>query len=123
LGNIWNYAQNIANEEDNMPTPPDFTTIDTKKVQSTVDKLSQVLKPKKDVDKKVKTKLRYITQNFTQNIAEYEKQEAVLGERDSYSKTDTDATFMRMKEGHMQNGQLKPAYNVQISISNQYIVN
>jgi hypothetical protein len=45
----------------------------------------------------------------------------VLGERNSYSKTDTDATFMRMKEDHMGNGQLKPAYNVQISTNQQYI--
>jgi hypothetical protein len=42
-------------------------------------------------------------------------------ERNSYSKTDTDATFMRMKEDHMKNGQLKPAYNVQISTNNQII--
>ena len=42
-------------------------------------------------------------------------------ERRSYSKTDKDATFMRMKEDHMKNGQLKPAYNVQISTNNQYI--
>jgi len=37
------------------------------------------------------------------------------------SKTDTDATFMRMKEDHMRNGKLKPAYNVQISTNNQFI--
>ncbi len=43
--------------------------------------------------------------------------------RNSYSKTDTDATFMRMKEDHMQNGQLKPAYNLQISSNNQFITN
>ncbi len=41
----------------------------------------------------------------------------LLGTRNSYSKTDTDATFMRMKEDHMKNGQLKPAYNVQLSQS------
>ena len=35
-----------------------------------------------------------------------------MGDRNSYSNTDTDATFMRMKEEHMLNGQLKPAYNV-----------
>lgn len=46
-----------------------------------------------------------------------------MGEGNSYSKTDTDANFMRMKEDHMLNGQLKAAYNVQISTSNQYIVN
>ena len=123
LEEIWNYAQNIASDEDNMPTPPDFTTLDAEKVQSAVDKLNEVLKPKKELDKKVRAKLRYITQNFPQNIVKYEKQEEILGERNSYSKTDTDATFMRMKEDHMQNGQLKPAYNVQISTSNQYIVN
>lgn len=33
-------------------------------------------------------------------------------DRNSYSKTDLEATFMRMKEDHMLNGQLKPAYNV-----------
>ena len=38
-----------------------------------------------------------------------------MGDRNSYSKTDTDATFMRMKDDHMKNGQLKPAYNAQIS--------
>jgi hypothetical protein len=46
-----------------------------------------------------------------------------LKERGSYSKTDTDATFMRMKEDHMKNGQLKPAYNAQISTENQFILN
>lgn len=41
--------------------------------------------------------------------------------RNSYSKTDPDATFMRMKEDHMRNGQLKPAYNVQIGVESEYI--
>ena len=62
-------------------------------------------------------------QNFEKNLQKYEEQEAVLGERNSYSKTDPDATFMRMKEDHMQNGQLKPGYNAQISTENQIIVN
>ena len=45
-----------------------------------------------------------------------------MGEgRNSYSKTDTDATFMRMKEDHMRNGQLKPANNVQIAVNSEYI--
>ena len=54
--------------------------------------------------------------------AEYEEKLSVMGERrNSYSKTDTDATFMRMKEDHMRNGQLKPAYNVQIAVNSEYI--
>ena len=43
------------------------------------------------------------------------------GDRNSYSKTDKDATFMRMKEDAMKNGQLKPAYNVQHGVDSEYI--
>lgn len=43
-------------------------------------------------------------------------------DRNSYSKTDLEATFMRMKEDHMGNGQLKAAYNVQIAVENYFIV-
>ena len=38
-------------------------------------------------------------------------------DRNSYSKTDLEATFMRRKEDHMLNGQLKAAYNVQIAVA------
>ena len=123
LSEIWQYAQSVAKVEDGLPEPPDFTDIDTEKVQQTVDTLNAVLAEKADLDKKVKAKLRYITREYPEKIAEYERKEEILGERNSFSKTDTDATFMRMKEDHMQNGQLKPGYNVQISTSNQFIVN
>ena len=43
-------------------------------------------------------------------------------DRNSYSKTDLEATFMRMKEDHMLNGQLKAAYNIQIAVENYFIV-
>lgn len=46
-----------------------------------------------------------------------------MGEtRNSYAKTDEDATFMRMKEDHMRNRQLKPGYNVRIAVNNEYII-
>ena len=53
---------------------------------------------------------------------EYEAHLAVMGQRNSYSKTDPDATFMRMKEDHMRNGQLKPAYNLQLAVQSEYII-
>ena len=53
---------------------------------------------------------------------EYKQQLYIMGERNSYSKTDHDATFMRMKEDHMRNGQLKPAYNVQLAVHSEYIM-
>jgi len=123
LTEIWKYAQQIARDEDKMPEPPDFTTISSENVNATIDKLNEKLAGNETIDKKVRAKLGYITRNFPANIAKYEQQEAILGSRNSYSKTDTDATFMRMKEDHMLNGQLKPGYNVQISTSNQFIVN
>lgn len=123
LAEIWEYAQTIADKEDSLPDPPDFTTIDTEKVKDTVEKLNKVLNKNKQASNKAKAKMRYISKNFVENIEKYELQEEILGERNSYSKTDPDATFMMMKEDHMKNGQLKPGYNVQISTSNQCIVN
>ena len=46
----------------------------------------------------------------------------IMGNRNSYSKTDHDATFMRMKDDYMQNGQLKPGYNIQIATENQFVL-
>ena len=57
-----------------------------------------------------------------QKWEQYEQSLAIMGSsRNSYAKTDHDATFMRMKEDHMRNGQLKPAYNVQIGVNSEYI--
>ena len=53
---------------------------------------------------------------------EYEGHLRIMGpDRNSYSKTDHDATFHRMKEDHMRNGQLKPAYNIQICVNSEFI--
>jgi len=55
-------------------------------------------------------------------IKDYTKKLHIAGNRNSYSKTDKDATFMRMKEDAMKNGQLKPAYNIQFGVDAQYVV-
>ena len=55
-------------------------------------------------------------------MEKYERQQAVFAGRKSFSKTDADATFMRMKGDAMGNGQLKAAYNVQAGTENQFIV-
>ena len=55
-------------------------------------------------------------------MEKYEDQAKLYNNRKSFSKTDTDATFMRMKEDHMRNGQLKAGYNVQIGTENQFVV-
>lgn len=61
--------------------------------------------------------------DWKNKLETYEKHLEIMGEyRNSYSKTDRDATFMRMKEDHMRNGQLKPAYNIQLASSSGFII-
>lgn len=121
LNELWRYAQSIAVAELDDTDPTSFDKINTEKVSQTIETINTALKGKK-IDKKVKQKLNYAKRHWPQALDRYEQQEQIMGEqRSSYSKTDPDATFMRMKEDHMKNGQLKPAYNVQISTNNQYI--
>ncbi|MCE5172034.1 IS1182 family transposase [Paenibacillus profundus] len=70
----------------------------------------------------LKQPLKQIREDFLPRFTKYEQQKACFGDRNSYSKTDSDATFMRMKEDHMKNGQLKPGYNVQMATENQFIL-
>lgn len=60
---------------------------------------------------------------YTAKLREYVEKINTCGpDRNSYSKTDPDATFMRMKKDYMGNDQLLPAYNVQIGVADEYIV-
>ena len=63
-----------------------------------------------------------ILKEYIDKKAEYGSHLGKFGNRRSFSKTDTDATFMHMKEDHMRNGQLKPGYNIQIGVESEYIV-
>ena len=60
-------------------------------------------------------------EDYLSRLKEYNQKIHICGERNSYSKTDRDATFMRMKEDAMENGQLKPAYNLQHGLDSEYI--
>ena len=53
--------------------------------------------------------------------AKYERYQSTFDGRNSFSKTDPDATFMHLKEDHMRNAQLKPAYNLQLAVEGEYI--
>ena len=58
--------------------------------------------------------------DFVLRKRKYQRDFKIFGSRNSYSKTDPDATFMRMKDDYMQNGQLKAGYNVQVATEGQY---
>ena len=51
----------------------------------------------------------------------YSRYQETFRGRNSFSKTDPDATFMHLKEDHMRNAQLKPGYNIQFGIEGEYI--
>jgi transposase len=122
LKELWQYTQELAEEEERQTDEEEFEAIDPEKVKETIEKIDEQLKDK-PVSKKIKQKLSYAKKHWPGAIEKYKQQEEILGKRNSYSKTDEDATFMRMKEDSMQNGQLKAGYNLQVSSNNQYIVN
>ena len=86
--------------------------------------LESVPEPKTKEEKQaVRTKKKQLKEleKKRNKLQEYDWHLEVMGERNSYSKTDPDATFMHMKEDAMRNGQTKPGYNLQIATENQFI--
>ncbi|QTD41282.1 IS1182 family transposase [Sporosarcina sp. Te-1] len=79
----------------------------------------KVLRKKRSVLRK---SVKQIRQDFLPRMEKYAQYHATFGDRNSFSKTDPDATFMRMKEDHMKNGQLKPGYHIQMATENQFIL-
>ncbi len=74
-------------------------------------------KRKAQLQRDIETLREYLSRK-----AKYADYKAAFKGRNSFSKTDRDATFMRMKEDHMKNGQLKPGYNLQLGVEGEYIV-
>ena len=105
-------AQDNNEPDDEPPTP-----ISSKELKERIAAINRENRTKEE-EKQIKT----LEDKLQPKLEEYEKKLETLDERNSYSKTDPDATFMRMKEDHMKNGQLKPAYNEQIGTENQFIV-
>ena len=74
-------------------------------------------------NRKLRRSVEKVKDESLPKLVSYKRHMEIMGERNSYSKTDLDATFMRMKEDAMNNGQTKPGYNVQIATENQFITN
>ena len=122
IDELWAYAQEVAKEEMKDTHKIEYKNVSAEVIAETVQKIEEALKDK-EVSKEIKKKLNIAKKEYPKRLAEYEAKEKILGSRNSYSKTDKDATFMRMKDDKMNNRELKAAYNVQISSNNQYILN
>jgi len=98
------------------------------KLEEVVEDYSKKVETSEDVnDRKKLRSERKIPKQMVKQLNEwiarkgkYNKDFAIFGTRNSYSKTDPEATFMRMKDDYMKNGQLKAGYNVQIATEGQY---
>lgn len=111
--------QNHAIENQENPAPEELTAEEvTKRVERIKEKVDA-----ENLGKEERKALKQIETDSVPRMNRYRGQLETMGPRNSYSKTDPDATFMRMKEDAMLNGQLKPGYNVQISTENQFITN
>ena len=105
-------------------------TVTSEEIKAVADKINKKLdeiadsinEESKDVKKKLKKAKRLIEKDYLPRKEKYEKANATFNGRNSYSKTDEDATFMRMKEDAMLNGQLKPGYNIQVGTENNFVI-
>lgn len=95
--------------------------LDSEALQKRIERLNERLADKMK-DKRTAKAMRTLQEDCLPRQKKYEEHEKILAGRNSYAKTDHDATFMRMKDDHMLNGQLKPGYNVQIGTENQFVV-
>lgn len=66
------------------------------------EKLSELNQKLKEPNKKITKELQKLQERHLPKLEKYEKDLVILGNRNSYSKTDPHATFMRMKEDHMK---------------------
>lgn len=111
--------QNHSIESRETPAAEELTA---EKVAERVDRIREKVDAA-NLSKEERKALKQIETDAVPRMNRYKEQLETMGSRNSYSKTDPDATFMRMKEDAMLNGQLKPGYNVQISTENQFITN
>ena len=115
LSDIEQHIQS-DNQEANKEELP--AKIDSKRLKS---ELSRINKRLSNPSKQQEKALKALQEKHLPKLESYEQHLDKMGDRNSYSKTDPDATFMRMKDDHMRNGQLKAGYNAQISTENQFI--
>ncbi len=91
--------------QDNQPDDDPPTPINSQELKERIASINRGNRTKKELKQ-----IKDLQDKHLPKLEEYEQKLEILGDRKSYSKTDTEATFMRMKDYNMMKGQLKPAY-------------
>lgn len=117
-----NEAENEAYGDKDLEELGGGGEIDAEKLEQKIAELNQRLKEKPE-DKKLAKAVKVMEKDYLPRQKRYEEQERKLAGRSSYSKTDEDATFFRMKEDRGAEKPLpRPAYNVQNGTEGQFVV-
>ena len=114
-------AQDNASEQEKVELTPELLHSMARELNAALAEEPEPATKEEKKERKAKQKQIKELEENAEKFAEYDQHLETLGERNSYSKTDPDATFMRMKEDAMNNGQTKPGYNLQIGTENQFI--
>jgi len=117
-----NQSEQEAYGDKDLPEVGEEAEIDSQRLKKKVEQLNERLR-QKPKDKELKKAVRKMEKDYLPRLEKFEDQEEKLAGRNSYSRTDEEATFMRMKEDQRNpNAWPKPAYNVQLGTENQFIV-
>jgi transposase len=99
--------------------------INAEKLRERIERLNQRLRERQQTKKDTQATrkaLKKLENDCLPRLEKYEQQTETLAGRSSYSKTDPDASCMRMKEDRgAEKPWPKPAYNVQIGTEGQFI--
>jgi len=117
-----NEAEQAEYGEQDLPELGAEAEIDSQRLKEKIEQLNARLR-KRPKDRNLKKAIQKLEKDYLPRLEKYEEQEKKLAGRNSYSKTDEDATFMRMKEDQRNpHAWSKPAYNVQLGTEGQFIV-
>jgi len=119
-----NQKENLQYHDKDLEELGEGIQISSKKIKEHIKKLKDELADKQSqgslshTDKEIEKAIEEIDEKHLPKLQQYEQQQENLSGRNSYSKTDVDATFCRLK-----NGLLRPGYNAMIGTENQFIIN
>ena len=114
-------AQDKAVDVDTLELTPQILCEISKEFKEALGSAPEAKTKKEKAAQRGKNKMFKELERHGEKLAEYNSRLEQMEGRNSISKTDPSATFMRMKEDAMCNGQTKPGYNLQISSENQFI--
>jgi transposase len=119
---VVNEAEDELYGDKDLPEMGEEAEIDSERIKQKIEELNERLR-KKSQDKQLRKAIKTLSEDYLPRQVKYEEQEHNFQGRNSYSKTDVDATFMRMKsDQRMPQARPKAAYNVQIGTENQFVV-